>query len=61
MSADPADDIPVLNCWHCRVDGCPHCSGTGKLFWAHGYSFPYTPEGEARALKWCERNELRDK
>mgnify|MGYP001574178023 CR=1 FL=1 len=50
------DDLPVLQCWRCEgtgerhgLSGCPQCLGTGKLFWANGYGFPYSPEGEKRA------------
>ena len=56
MSAE--DGPPVLRCWAC--DGgtrprlfnskCFKCDGTGAVFWADGRAFPYTPEGEKRAL-----------
>ncbi len=48
------EDITTLHCWGCKgaarmPHDCPKCSGTGMLFWAGGYAFPYTPEGEKRA------------
>jgi DnaJ-class molecular chaperone len=30
---------------------CTKCAGTGAVFWVSGYTFPYTPEDEARAKK----------
>jgi hypothetical protein len=50
------DDLPVITCYACREDGCIKCMGTGKLFWASGRSFPYSPEGETRALAFLKRD-----
>ena len=50
---DSVTDLPVLKCFAC--DGprsefyCPKCERTGSIFWV-GRAFPYTPEGEKRAL-----------
>lgn len=50
------DAIPVLKCWHCDFgsgqrgcDRCSKCDGTGRVFWADGRAYPYTPDGEEAA------------
>jgi hypothetical protein len=65
MEAERAknDGIPVLVCHHCRGRRdapCRHCSNTGKMFWVSGYGFPYTPDGETRALRELDRQLNKD-
>lgn len=52
------DDLTLLRCFICGGSGrdregdeCRRCEESGKVFWAGGYSFPYTPEGEKRAKR----------
>lgn len=45
------EETTTLRCWRCMggdggANNCHKCSGTGRLFWAGGYAYPYTPEGE---------------
>lgn len=48
---DSVNDLPVLKCFACKADEyfCRKCEGTKSIFWV-GRAFPYTPEGEKRAL-----------
>jgi hypothetical protein len=57
------DNGPLtFKCWSCTGEpqGCQKCGGTGRLFYAYGRSYPYTPEGEKRCLKAIEREENRE-
>lgn len=58
------DDLDTLQCWECHGgDGgenrCHKCSGTGRLFWAGGWSYPYTQDGEKQAREDLRRAAVR--
>lgn len=48
-------DLTRIRCFVCHGEGayvfCTKCDNTGALFWVDGRAYPYTPEGEKRALK----------
>lgn len=50
------EDLTVLRCHHCQGTGCRACAQTGSIFWADGRCYPYTPEGEKRALAAAQRD-----
>jgi hypothetical protein len=60
------NSLPILRCHTCNGGErtpygriCRACDGNGTIFWVRGHSFPYSPEGEERALRYLAKAEDR--